>query len=74
VHSDIWEGVAVDLVGRQIAIFPVSGWWKLRKHLKRFNSTLRYSVIITIEAENKELDIYTPIETMVSIPVPVSAQ
>jgi hypothetical protein len=69
VHSDIWEGSAVDLVERQIAIYPVSGWWKLRKHLNRFNSSLRYSIVVTIEAENKELDIYTPIEAMVSIPI-----
>jgi hypothetical protein len=74
LHSDIWEGSAVDLVGRQIAVYPVSGWWKLRKHLKRYNSTLRYSMIVTIEAQNKELDIYAPIEAMIKVPVAVNTQ
>ena len=29
IHSDIWEGTAIDLAAcGRVAVFPVTGWWK----------------------------------------------
>ena len=37
VHSDFWRGTAADLATRDaIAVFPVSGWWKEKPALERY--------------------------------------
>ena len=66
IHSDTWIGYASDLARcGTLAVFPVGGWWKERKHMKRWESRARFSLIITIDAGETELDIYTPVETAV---------
>jgi hypothetical protein len=62
IHSDWWTGNAADLAATNlIAVYPVTGWWRERPHLGRFNSSARYSLIVTIETANVEVDLYTPI-------------
>lgn len=62
LHSDIWEGPASDLARcNLIAVHPVSGWWKERHELKSFNSIARFSLVVTIDAGNNDVDIYTPV-------------
>ena len=63
LHSDWWEGKAVELArcGR-IAVYPVTGWWKERAHLGRFDRRARYSLIVTIESPNVEVDLYNVIK------------
>ena len=73
IHSDIWEGTASELSqSNKIAIYPITGWWKLRTNLKKYNSKIRYSLIVTIEAPESEIDLYTVIknknEAEISIP------
>lgn len=64
VSSDVWEGTAGQLADQgQIAVMPEGGWWKVRKHLNRTNQKARYSLIISLESENQELDVYTKIKT-----------
>jgi hypothetical protein len=68
IHKDIWSGSAADLATRNaIAVYPVGGWWKTRKKHVRFNNTVRYSLIMTIEAPGVDTDIYTPVQNMISI-------
>jgi hypothetical protein len=68
VHSDRWKGTAAALAEKNIiAIYPVSGWWKDRKKLGRFNNRTRYSLIITIKTEEQEVDLYTPITNLVTV-------
>lgn len=70
LHKDIWEGVAVDLASRNvIAIYPVGGWWKNRKKLKRFENSVRYSLIVSIETPSIDVDIYTPVLNKIKIPI-----
>lgn len=72
VHSDIWEGTAADLLSMQhIAISPVTGWWRTRPSNGRANSKMRYSLIVTLEAQNPAIDIYTEIESQIRVPVTV---
>jgi hypothetical protein len=67
LHSDTWTGPASDLARRgTIAVFPVGGWWKERKHLGRWSRPARFSLIVTIDAGETEMDIYTPIETIIA--------
>lgn len=66
IHSDIWEGTASDLSqSNHIAVYPITGWWKTRTNLKEYNSKLRYSLVVTIEAPELEVDLYSVIKTKI---------
>lgn len=68
IHKDIWIGTAADLATRnKIAVYPVGGWWKSRKNQKRYDFSVRYSLIITIDTPSTEVDIYTPVLNEISI-------
>jgi len=72
VHSDIWRGTAADLASRgALAVFPTSGWWKTRPALQRYDTPARYSLLVSIHAPEVEVDLYTPIANLISIPVDV---
>ncbi len=66
IHSDIWEGTASELSqSNQIAVYPITGWWKLRTNLKKYNSKIRYSLIVSIEAPEVEMDLYSVIKSKI---------
>lgn len=70
LHSDIWKGSPQQLAASNaLAIYPVIGWWRERRHLGRVESKCRYSFIVTIHTEDESIDIYTPVERMVNVPV-----
>lgn len=70
IHKDIWRGTAIDLSRRnKIAVYPVGGWWRTRKQLNRFNDSVRYSLIVTIEAPNVDVDLYSPVLNQVEIEI-----
>jgi len=72
IHSDIWIGPAADLASRgMIAVFPVSGWWKLRSKLERYNQKTRYSLIVSIRAPEVDVELYSAVENLVKMPVEV---
>ncbi len=72
VHKDIWEGTATELASRNVlAVYPVGGWWKSRKKLKRYENSVRYSIIISIETPVVDVDIYTPVLNQIKISIPV---
>lgn len=74
IHSDFMCVPAVDLSNaNDIAIYPVGGWWKNRKRLKRYYDKIRYSLIISLSTKETEVDFYTPIVTEIqnSIAVPI---
>lgn len=63
VHSDTWTGTASELAAcGVIAIHPVTGWWRERPHLDRWSRSARYALVVSLETENTEVDLYTPIE------------
>jgi len=66
VHSDFWYGTAADLATRDtIAVFPVTGWWKEKPALKRYQRGARYSLVVSIRAPGAVTDIYTPVQTVI---------
>jgi len=70
IHKDIWRGSAIDLSTRsKIAVYPVGGWWRTRKVLNRFDNYVRYSLIITIDAPNVDVDLYTPVSNQIEIEI-----
>ncbi len=74
VHSNWWEGSAAGLAGmRWIAVYPITGWWKTRPSLGRQDSSIRYALLVTIEALNGGIDIYSPIAAIIDLPVEIQA-
>lgn len=72
IHSDRWIGTASDLAHRGLlAVYPVGGWWKERHNLGHWEKRVRYSLIVTIRSPEVDLDIYTPIASMVAIPTEI---
>lgn len=45
---------------------PVAGWWKAKKLLQDGLPTVRFALIIEIDAENVEVDLYTEVQTSVA--------
>lgn len=67
-HKDIWKGTAADLATRNtVAIFPVNGWWRTRKKLLRYNNSVRYSLILSIDSSNNDIDLYNPVLNQIDI-------
>lgn len=67
IHSDVWSDTAINLSqSNLITVYPVIGWWRERANLKRYNSKIRYSLIVSIETPNEQVDLYTPIMTQIT--------
>lgn len=67
IHSDFCESMAIELKDTEyIAVYPITGWWKERGYLKKFDERLRYSLIVTIETPGTEADLYTEILTKIT--------
>jgi hypothetical protein len=65
LHSDWWTGTAATLArSGNIVVYPVSGWWRERKHLGRYDQPARYSLIVSIRSKKRGVDLYTPITNM----------
>jgi hypothetical protein len=56
-----------------IAVHPVIGWWRTRKREKRYERSVRYSLIVSIFTPSTDVDVYTPvaIETGIGVPVEI---
>lgn len=67
VHTDIWAGLAVDLASKgAIAVYPVAGWWKNRRGYDQSDRGVDYSLIVSIESPEVEIDLWTPVAQQVA--------
>ena len=67
IHCDWWEGAAADLAASGfLAIYPVTGWWRERKQLGRWESDARYCLIVTLETE-ADVQLYTAIQNVATV-------
>ncbi|MBN8684595.1 MAG: S8 family peptidase [Chitinophagales bacterium] len=72
IHSDYWEGTAAELsTCHHIAVFPVIGWWRERKHLGKVENQTRYSLIVSLETPAEDVQLYTTVKNMIEVPVEV---
>jgi hypothetical protein len=68
IHCDWWTSSAEELAQcAQVAVFPVTGWWRERKHLNCVEKQARYALIITISTPATDIDLYTPIAQQVGL-------
>ena len=75
IHSDYYEANAIDLYeSNYVAIYPVVGWWRERSYLGKSNNPIRYSLVVSIATPKIDVDLYTPIITVIKpvteIPIP----
>lgn len=75
LHVDHWTGSAADLAQRAtIAVFPVTGWWKELRARDRSDLGARYSLIVTIESPEVEVDLWTPVAVAAGTAVPIEVR
>lgn len=66
LHIDQLTCRASDLARRNlIAVHPVSGWWKSKAFLQNGLPTVRFALIIEIDAEHVEAELYAEVKTAV---------
>jgi hypothetical protein len=69
LHCDVWSGPAIELLWRDtLCIKPVNGWWRDRAGREYVNKQTRYSLIVTLRAQNVDVDLYTPVKAVVDVP------
>ena len=72
LHCDEWVGPAVQLAARDIiCVRPVVGWWRNRASVDVCQKTARYALVVTLSAPGVEVDLHTPISTLVETGVGV---
>lgn len=72
IHSDYWEGTAADLATcNHIAVYPVIGWWRERKHLGNVENRTRYSLIISLETPAQDVQLYTTVKNIIEVPIEI---
>lgn len=72
IHRDWLLTTGPELATKnKIAVFPVGGWWKTRKRLERYGESVRYSLIVSIDAPNQDIgvDLYTPVSNLISVDI-----
>ena len=75
VISDVWTGTAAELADQSsIVVLPEGGWWKYRKHLNRGNEKARYALVVSLETESEEIDIYTAIRNQIELPTEIAVR
>jgi hypothetical protein len=73
LHTDIWTGNAADLAQRgSLAVFPVTGWWKENPTRDHSANGARYSLVVSIETPQQDVDIWTPVAQQIGIPTTIT--
>lgn len=75
LHSDWWSATGAEVARcGQVVVYPVTGWWRERKHLGCTEKRARYSLIITISTEDERVDLYTPIANAIGVQVDLGGE
>jgi hypothetical protein len=68
IHSDVWTGTAVKLADKGgIVVFPLRGWWRFRRDREVCEQKGRYALIISIETDEVDVDLYSAVQTLVPV-------
>lgn len=73
LHTDIWTGPAVNLASKgAIAVYPVAGWWKHRRAWDQSEKGVDYSLVVSIEAPEVNIDLWTPVWEQIQTPIEIT--
>ncbi|MFT3968276.1 MAG: S8 family serine peptidase, partial [Sphingobium sp.] len=68
LHIDQLTCRASDLARRNLlAIHPVAGWWKSKKILEEGEKRARFALVVEIDTQGIEADLYTEVQTAVAV-------
>jgi len=74
LHTDIWIGTAADLASKGvIAVYPVAGWWKNRRNYDQSDQGIDYSLVVSIESPEVEVDLWTAVAQQIAAVVEIGA-
>ncbi len=74
LHSDVWRGNAADLASRgNIGVYPSIGWWRTRPALERYNQVARYALVVSINAQETDIDLYSEVASQLGVPIAVES-
>ncbi|GIK49278.1 MAG: S8 family peptidase [Hyphomonadaceae bacterium] len=74
IQIDEITGYANDFAQRPfLAVHPVTGWWKTRPSLKRFDRRVRYALVIELDAGEATVDLYAEVQAIVEAAVRAEA-
>lgn len=72
LHADIWRGTAAELASRgAIAVYPTLGWWREQPRHDRYEKAVRYALLVSIETDEQQVDLYAPVEAAIAARVAV---
>lgn len=72
IKKDFVTMSGADMATRHvIAVYPQGGWYKTRKKLRKQEARIRYSLLVTLETESVNVDIYAPVLSLIEAEVPV---
>lgn len=54
-------------VRNKIAVYPKPGWYRSRKKLDKTDSVVRYSLLVTLETANVNVDLMTPVLNQIEL-------
>jgi hypothetical protein len=67
LHIDQLTCKASDLARRNLlAVHPVAGWWKAKALLRSATPTVRFALIVEIDAESVEAELYAEVQTSIA--------
>ena len=70
IPSDWWPGTAAELAAAgELAVYPVTGWWRERRHLGRTASPASYSLIVSLKTDAEEAALYSEIAVTGVVPI-----
>lgn len=68
LHQDVWKGTAADLASRGfIAVYPAMGWWRTRPALERYGLPARYSLVVSIQTQQTDVDLYAAVAQKIQV-------
>jgi hypothetical protein len=72
LHQDEWRTDGITLAGSgSLAVYPVGGWWKNNASSTRVDQPVRYALIVSLTTPEQDVDLYTPIATLLKVPTAV---
>jgi hypothetical protein len=67
LHIDQLTCRASDLARRNLlAVHPVAGWWKSKKILEEGEKEARFALVVEIDTQGIEADLYTEVQAAVA--------
>lgn len=64
IHSDYCKLMPAELCEcKNIAVYPVIGWWRERNYIGKYDSKIRYSLVVSLSTPRTDVKFFTPIMT-----------